>query len=320
METLTECNLCQSKRFSVFTKKRGSHTNKVLTIVQCDHCGLMFVTPRLDAEENRNLYDEDYFQGRGFDGSVAYVMLDEEEEQRRLESLGIIQKIRIFRPEPDLRILDVGCGTGGLLCELERAGYTQIEGLEFSPYAASIAQRRSRAVVHVGDILDVDLGIERFDVINATEVIEHLRDPMAFFHKVRSLLAPTGIFVYSTGNAEGPYAKWLGRRWPYLVPEGHLFYYNPSTLARYFERAGLGIIDPRSLPRPTRRAVLRCDDEIAFAQLGYVGKSDGGIKGLLFRAVFAMCRQARPAARRSSGKLTATDRLASSLAVNGCMW
>ena len=285
MESLTECNLCGGTRFTLFTEKRGTSTGKTFGIVRCDGCSLLFVTPSLTAEENAALYDEDYFHGRGFDSSVDYVKLEEEQTQRRLESHGIIEKIRILRPEADLRILDVGCGTGALLQALGQAGYTKIQGLELSHYAASVARARCRATIHVGDILDVDLGGAQFDVINATEVIEHLRDPMRFFQRLRSLLAPNGVFIQSTGNADGLYARWLGPRWPYLVPEGHLVYYTPKTLRAYFERAGLEAIEPTCMDRKTRNALLRCEDEIAYGQLGYVGLSDRGIKGFLFRAV-----------------------------------
>src|SRR5262249_15428772 len=143
MESLTECNLCGSKSFTLFTEKKGTHTGKTLGIVRCDECGLVFVTPRLTAEENSALYDEDYFNGKGFDSSVNYLKLEDERVERNLESLGIIEKIRILRPELDLRILDVGCGTGALLEALRDAGYQKIEGAELSAYAATLAGQRS---------------------------------------------------------------------------------------------------------------------------------------------------------------------------------
>jgi len=142
----------------------------------------------------------------------------------------------------------------------------------------------------VGDLTELDFGHKRFDLINATEVVEHVRDPSAFFAKLASLLAPGGVFLYTTGNARGLYARVLGRRWPYLVPEGHLFYYSPRTMRSFLEKAGLSSLDPRSLPAPLRRGLLRSDDEIAIAQLLYVGASDRGIKGRIFRAAGRLSR------------------------------
>src|SRR5581483_4040567 len=144
-------------------------------------------SPRLTERENLALYDERYFNGEGFDASVNYVMLDEQGELRREENEGTLRKIALLKPTRDVRILDVGCGTGVLLRALEAAGYTNVTGIELSEYAAFVARKNVKGAVHVGDILDVDLPSGGFDVINATEVIEHLRDPLAFFRRVREL-------------------------------------------------------------------------------------------------------------------------------------
>jgi SAM-dependent methyltransferase len=157
-----------------------------------------------------------------------------------------------------------------------------------SEYGARVSSSNSGAPVRAGDLSALDFGERRFDVINATEVIEHVRDPRAFFRKVRGLLAPGGVFLYTTGNADGLYARALGTRWPYLAPEGHLFYFSARTLSRYFAEVGLGVVDVSELEGRARRAIARADDAIAHAQLTYVGKSDPGMKGLVFRTVGAL--------------------------------
>jgi 2-polyprenyl-3-methyl-5-hydroxy-6-metoxy-1,4-benzoquinol methylase len=282
METVTACDLCGGRGFELFTLLHGAFSGRTFGIQRCKSCRLMFVSPRLTAEENLRLYSQDYFEGRGFDWSVNYALLERTAVERRRESLGIIAKIRAVRPGNDLSVLDVGCGLGDLLIELRRAGYRDVTGVELSEHAARVAHERSGAPTHVGELSNLDARKQSFDVINATEVLEHVRSPAAFLQNVAQLLKPGGIFVYSTGNADGLYARILGRRWPYLVPEGHLFYYTPSTLQRYYERVGLSTLDVRTLPRAKRRAVMRAEDEIAGAQLRYVGQSSKGIKGAIF--------------------------------------
>jgi 2-polyprenyl-3-methyl-5-hydroxy-6-metoxy-1,4-benzoquinol methylase len=281
MEIVTACDLCGAQEFELFTVLHGAFSGKTFGIQRCKSCRLMFVSPRLTAEENLRLYSQDYFEGRGFDWSVNYALLERTAIERRRESLGIIAKIRALRPGTDLSVLDVGCGLGDLLIELRRAGYRDVTGVEFSEHAARIAHQRSGAPTHVGELSNLDRKL-RFDVINATEVLEHVRSPAAFLQNVAELLNPGGMFVYSTGNADGLYARILGRRWPYLVPEGHLFYYTPSTLRQYYQRVGLSTLDVRTLPRAKRRAVMRAEDEIAGAQLRYVGQSSKGTKGAIF--------------------------------------
>jgi 2-polyprenyl-3-methyl-5-hydroxy-6-metoxy-1,4-benzoquinol methylase len=258
-------------------------------VVRCDDCGLVFVNPRLQAEDNERLYAEEYFRGDGFDHSMNYEHLSEEREQKRREGAGMIAKIRVLRPERDLRVLDVGCGTGEFLAALLDAGYTRVKGVECSRYAAELAQNSTGVPVLISDLLDAKFADgERFDVITAIEVIEHVRDPMRFFDRIRELLAPGGIFVYTTGNERGIYAQVLGKRWPYYIPEGHLFYFNPRTISEYFAKTGLRAVGWRTLGRRQREAFLQAEDAISQAQLSYVGLSDRGYKGKLFRAVAAV--------------------------------
>lgn len=282
METLTSCNLCGGSTFEPFAERKGALTGRTFTIVRCASCSLVFTNPRLDEAENNELYEEDYFHGKGFDDSVKYLRLDEEAAARRDESLAIVAKIRALKPSRHLRILDVGCGAGSFLKTLLDEGYTNVEGVELSRFGAEHAAKQTGLTVHQGELHKLPLPEGHFDVVNATEVVEHVRDPMAFFAKVRSILAPGGIFVYSTGNEQGLYARLLGERWPYLVPEGHLFYFNPKTIEAYFRKVGL---DPIRADLRTRLRLRSAESRIAHAQLLYVGQSAPGVKGLIFRSV-----------------------------------
>jgi 2-polyprenyl-3-methyl-5-hydroxy-6-metoxy-1,4-benzoquinol methylase len=288
VDRLDRCNLCGGSALSLFAEKTGRKTPRSFRIVTCQGCGLTFVSDRLSAEENVSLYDEAYFNGDGFDVSINYVMLDEEEVSRRQENEGVLAKIALLKPGKDRRILDVGCGTGCLVRALTAAGYEDVWGVELSEYAGRIARETTRAQVHVGDFTELPLPLAHFDVINATEVIEHVRDPLAFFRRVKELLAPGGVFIYSTGNVRGLYARLLGKRWPYLTPEGHLFYYDRSTLTKYFERVGLRSVHFATLDRPGREAYLSAEDQMAHSLLQYVGKSHPGFKGRVFRFVGAL--------------------------------
>jgi len=72
--------------------------------------------------------------------------------------------------------------------------------------------------------------------LSTDEVVEHLADPVAELKRIHSLLRPGGLFFLTTGNAAMQRRRFL--KWPYIVPEIHVSYFEPRTLARALERAG----------------------------------------------------------------------------------
>ena len=101
-----------------------------------------------------------------------------------------------------VRILDVGCG-GGLLSEaLARQG-AQVVGVDASP--GNVAAARLHAQSHnvtvdyrLGEPAEVLLPQERFDVVLALEVVEHVSDVPAFLATAAECLAPDGMLFVST--------------------------------------------------------------------------------------------------------------------------
>jgi 2-polyprenyl-6-hydroxyphenyl methylase / 3-demethylubiquinone-9 3-methyltransferase len=103
-----------------------------------------------------------------------------------------------------LRILDIGCG-GGILCEpLARLG---AEVLGADPSAANIAA----AKLHAGEAgLAVDYRVttaealadagERFDIVLAMEVVEHVADVNLFVARCAEMVKPDGLMIVATLN------------------------------------------------------------------------------------------------------------------------
>ncbi|UFZ02412.1 bifunctional 2-polyprenyl-6-hydroxyphenol methylase/3-demethylubiquinol 3-O-methyltransferase UbiG [Bradyrhizobium ontarionense] len=102
-----------------------------------------------------------------------------------------------------LRMLDIGCGAG-LLCEpFTRLG-AQVVGVD--PSASNIAAARLHAEKgHLSidyrctTVEEMDLR-ERFDIVLAMEVVEHVTDVSAFLGRCAALLKPGGLMVVSTLN------------------------------------------------------------------------------------------------------------------------
>ncbi|UYO54427.1 bifunctional 2-polyprenyl-6-hydroxyphenol methylase/3-demethylubiquinol 3-O-methyltransferase UbiG [Rhodopseudomonas palustris] len=102
-----------------------------------------------------------------------------------------------------LRMLDIGCGAG-LLCEpFTRLG-AQVIGIDPSATniaAAKLHADKSHLAIDYRNIMVEEIDPrERFDIVLAMEVIEHVTDVGAFLARCAALMKPTGIMVVATLN------------------------------------------------------------------------------------------------------------------------
>jgi len=150
----------------------------------------------------------------------------------------------------DLKILDIACG-GGLVCEpLARLG-AQVTGIDTS--ANAIAAARAHAAAQDLDIdyqccaLEEFSPRQKFDVITALEILEHVADPAAFVKSAVRLLKPGGLIIFSTINRTAKsllLAKIAAEDILKIIPRGtHDWnqFIQPSELAEACEAADLTV-------------------------------------------------------------------------------
>jgi 2-polyprenyl-3-methyl-5-hydroxy-6-metoxy-1,4-benzoquinol methylase len=88
------------------------------------------------------------------------------------------------------RVLDFGCGSGGMLSVLQSRGY-KAEGLEYNPAAVRVARNAGLTVCDSFGMLP-ELS---FDVITSNHVLEHIENPTETLRALRRLLRPGGILL-----------------------------------------------------------------------------------------------------------------------------
>jgi SAM-dependent methyltransferase len=98
-------------------------------------------------------------------------------------------------PERPLRILDAGCGTGGMLDLYRTWPDAEVVGLDFSPDALSFSRSRGHKRLLGGDLTVLPFRTGTFDVVNALDVVEHIDDDGRALAEISRVLRPGGILV-----------------------------------------------------------------------------------------------------------------------------
>jgi len=97
---------------------------------------------------------------------------------------------RKAQDEPNLNILDVGCGTGANLEMLSEFGAA--EGVDVSAEALSFCQARGLEKVKLGAAEALPYDDNSFDLVTGLDVVEHLDDDVGGLKEMRRVLRPDG--------------------------------------------------------------------------------------------------------------------------------
>jgi 2-polyprenyl-3-methyl-5-hydroxy-6-metoxy-1,4-benzoquinol methylase len=133
----------------------------------------------------------------------------------------------------DRRILDVGCGTGGMLPLLARFG--TVSGIEAEPLAVEHCRSAfGEFEVRLGAIPEGVPSDGGIDLVTAFDVIEHIEDDLAALRSLREALCPAGVAVITV-----PALQWL---WSdHDVVNGHQRRYTRRRLVDVVEQAGFHV-------------------------------------------------------------------------------
>jgi 2-polyprenyl-3-methyl-5-hydroxy-6-metoxy-1,4-benzoquinol methylase len=220
------CNLCGSREQDVVS--RLDRYFGPLRTVLCRGCGLVFSNPMPTEDELRVFYTSHY--RRDYHGSEV-----PRARAAARASQGAMMRLRTLAPfiEPGARTLDVGAGGGEFVTCMARNGY-RAEGLEPNAAYAAYARREYGAAIHDVGWQDADLAAGSMDLITATHVLEHFRDPGEALRRFAQWLSPRGRLFISVPNVQNYHRSPLSR-----FHFAHLYNFNQHSLCLLAARAGL---------------------------------------------------------------------------------
>lgn len=278
------CDICRRDETETYCRlKSPDFKDEIFDLKKCKGCGLFFISPRPDAGEMKKYYpdtgyyaysqaEEDFKKQDRFQELVKgikratiaeyYCSREKYPFAVRLKNkfLASVGEHRFGTAPRGLKIgsiLDVGCGDGAFLAYLKEFGW-QVKGVEINSYAAKRA-REMGLEVYNQDLLGVDFGDERFDVVRLWSVVEHLHRPLATIEKISRILKPGGFLIIQTQNFNSLARRIFKENWSAFDAPRHLYSFTRGTLRRLIEENNFEILEMRTISVGTIVASLKCN-------------------------------------------------------------
>lgn len=201
--------------------------------------------------------DEDMQYSCGYWPSLDITL----EEAQRLKKAHIAAKLNLKK---GMRVLDIGCGWGGMAIFIAQNYDCEVVGVTLSDEQHALARERVKAA-GLADKVDIRLQDyrhveETFDAVVSVGMFEHvgIAHYREYFGKIRDLLTDDGCaLVHSIGRKGGPgtTGAWVRK---YIFPGG----YSPAlseTLAE-IEKEGLWVTDIEILRLHYAETLLEWDN------------------------------------------------------------
>lgn len=192
-------------------------------LYQCCRCRLKFRYPVHDTTTYLQLYDN------------AAVSTWRRDTARADWDL-IVSYIQQRLPEGG-RVLDFGCYTGGLLDRLGSA--YERHGVEINKAACALAT--ADGIGHIWSSLEEIPRQLRFDVIIASDVIEHISDPGQLIDRLLTHVTDVGAVIITTGDAHSDLWNRFKANWWYCFYPEHISFLSKAWLDNFSHSRGLSI-------------------------------------------------------------------------------
>ena len=182
--------------------------------------------------------------------SIADAELYAETFKRLHERLLInkeIREIEKYSKRKNMKLLDVGCGTGWITNIYHKHGFN-VTGLEPSKTRAEHA-RINYNIEIISDYIE-NIEVEKqFDLVIMRHVIEHFSDPFNIILKAKELLTVNGLMLVVVPNINCLGRYIFGTKWTWVLP-WHCAFFTPKACKHIFKRSGLTVLKLYQTPSP----------------------------------------------------------------------
>jgi SAM-dependent methyltransferase len=270
---LVLCDLCRSDDAEVILKQRDlllNVTDDEFSIVRCRNCGLIYLNPRPAQDLLGSFYPTAYYppvsgnerpalqrQAKRVSALIKRWALEDYYGYPSPSAAAWWRPLRKVMLWPDKtwrelkgryplpwrgqgKVLDIGCGAGGNLKNLQEQGWKP-HGIEISEIASAHARELTHGQIHTGTVESAPFPPGSFDLILMSHSLEHLPSPLDALRRIHRLLKDDGLLVISVPNVHSWEFKLFGRWWFPLDPPRHFYHFDRNSLTAALARAGFSV-------------------------------------------------------------------------------
>lgn len=232
---MKEGKICYLCGHDVFNKREGKvRDNPNLEVFQCVKCGLIFLSSFEHIDDS--FYENSLMHGGAINVKDWEIETSWDDERR-------FNYLRKALENKD--VLDFGCGNGGFMMRARNCA-ALVEGVEVERRLEAHFRKKKLKVYKNLDEIN-----NKYDIITAFHVIEHIKDPVNLLRKLATLLKENGLIIVEVPNGDDAlitlYRCKAFAEFTYW--SCHLFLFNDLTIKMLVEKAGLNLMYVKQIQR-----------------------------------------------------------------------
>jgi ubiquinone/menaquinone biosynthesis C-methylase UbiE len=151
----------------------------------------------------------------------------------------------------NIKILDVGCGTGSLLADLARSGATSLAGVDLAPNILEVAHEKLAAIGAKADLHTADVeeplpwASGSFDTATLTGTLHHFYRPGDALSAIHRVLRPGGRLLLIAPCFLTPLRQMFNLYLRFLPHDGDYHFYSPTRASELLGDQGFTVSESR---------------------------------------------------------------------------
>lgn len=254
------CPLCNSSKCEILYKNyTGYIEGTAYDIISCQECKTHFIDPsKVDTLVYDKIYSETDISGYNRYYNYALKIKNQKNPLKYLaykeETYFPIYKY--LNDKKKLEILEIGSGYGYTTYAMIKAGHN-VTGVDISKNAVNFANT-NLGNQYICSQIEEFASDKKYDLIVATELLEHLSDPEILIKKSKSLLKNNGTLLITTPNKD--YADVINPKaiWQSDLPPVHTFWATENGIEKMASRNGFRVsfFDFKNYSDPDRNYLI----------------------------------------------------------------